>query len=99
VGTFALQIARLHEAEVTAVDKPGKLYVLQDMGAHRVIDYLEEDFTRADQCYDLIFGVPGHRPFSAFWRALKPDGRYEPIRHGDYGALGQHVFGLIPHFL
>ena len=45
VGTFALQIAKLYDVEITVVDKPGKLDMLRALGADHVIDYLEEDFT------------------------------------------------------
>ena len=47
VGTFALQMAKLYDVEVTVVDKPGKLDMLRAMGADNVIDYLKEDFTRS----------------------------------------------------
>ncbi|MCB0832471.1 MAG: NAD(P)-dependent alcohol dehydrogenase, partial [Bacteroidetes bacterium] len=33
VGTFALQLAKLHDVEVTAIDKPGKLDMLRTLGA------------------------------------------------------------------
>src|SRR5574341_106664 len=46
VGTFALQIAKLHDVEVTVVDKAGKLEMLRALGADHVIDYLRQDFTR-----------------------------------------------------
>jgi NADPH:quinone reductase-like Zn-dependent oxidoreductase len=45
VGTFALQIARLYDVELTAVDKAGKPDMLQAMGADHVVDYAVEDFT------------------------------------------------------
>ncbi len=99
VGTLALQIAKAHGAHVTAVDSTGKLGMLRSLGADEVIDFTQEDFTRRGVRYDLIFDVPGHRPFSAFRGALKPDGRYVPIGHEYYGASRKPVFGLIPHFL
>ena len=49
VGTFALQMAKLNDVEVTVVDKPGKLDMLRALGADHVIDYLEEDFTTSGQ--------------------------------------------------
>jgi NADPH:quinone reductase-like Zn-dependent oxidoreductase len=99
VGALALQIAKAHGAHVTAVDSTGKLDMLRSLGADEVIDFTQEDFTRRGVRYDLIFDVPGNRPFSAFRPALKPDGRYVPIGHDHYGASGRRVFGLIPHFL
>jgi NADPH:quinone reductase-like Zn-dependent oxidoreductase len=99
VGSLALQLTKAHGAHVTAVDSTGKLDMLRSLGADEVVDYTREDFTRRGARYDLIFDVPGHRPFSAFRRALEPDGRYVPIGHEGFGALGRRTFGLIPHFL
>lgn len=99
VGSLALQITKAHGAHVTAVDSTSKLDMLRSLGADEVVDYTLEDFTRRGVGYDLIFDVPGNRPFSAFRRALEPDGRYVPIGHDGFGALGKRVFGLIPHFL
>jgi NADPH:quinone reductase-like Zn-dependent oxidoreductase len=79
VGTLALQIARLYDAEVTVVDKPGKTGMLQAMGAHHVIDYLEEDITRAGRTYDLILDVKTNRSPFAYARALAPGGTYVTV--------------------
>jgi NADPH:quinone reductase-like Zn-dependent oxidoreductase len=98
VGALALQFAKAHGAHVTAVDSTGKLSMLRSLGADEVIDYTREDFTRRGVRYDLIFDVPGNRPFSAFRRALKPDGRYVPIGHESFGASGKRVFGTCPTF-
>jgi len=79
VGTFALQMARLHEVEVTAVDKPGKLEMLRAMGADHVIDYLEEDFTNGGEGYDLILDVKTNRSPLAYARALNAHGTYATV--------------------
>ncbi len=79
VGTFALQIAKLYDAEVTVVDKPGKLDMLRAMGAHRVIDYLKEDFTASGQCYDLILDVKTDRSPFAYARVLHVGGTYVTV--------------------
>jgi NADPH:quinone reductase-like Zn-dependent oxidoreductase len=76
VGTFALQMAKLYEVEVTVVDKPGKLDMLYAMGADHLIDYLEEDFTKSGKRYDLILDVKTNRPPFAYVRALNPNGTY-----------------------
>ncbi len=79
VGTFALQIAKLYDVEVTAVDKPGKLDMLRAMGADHVIDYLKEDFTNGGKCYDLILDVKTNRSPFAYARALNPNGAYVTV--------------------
>ena len=76
VGTFALQIAKLHGAKVTCVDSPVKLDMLMAMGADYVIDYTREDFTQKDQLYDLILDVVGIRSIFDYKRVLNPNGTY-----------------------
>lgn len=79
VGTFALQMAKLHDVEVTVVDKRGKLDMLSAMGADHVVDYLTDDFTRSDRRYDLILDVKTNRSPSAYLRALSPNGVYVTV--------------------
>ena len=79
VGTFALQIAKLYEAEVTVVDKPDKLGMLRAMGADHVVDYLKEDFTKGGHRYDLILDVKTNRSPFAYARALNPNGTYVTV--------------------
>jgi NADPH:quinone reductase-like Zn-dependent oxidoreductase len=76
VGTIALQLAKLHGAEVTVVDKPGKLDMLRALGADHVVDYLAEDFTESGRRYDLIVDVKTTRSPFAYARALEPGGTY-----------------------
>jgi NADPH:quinone reductase-like Zn-dependent oxidoreductase len=79
VGTFAIQIAKLHGVEVTGVDNPGKLDMLRSMGAAHVIDYTQEDFTRTGQRYDLILDVKTTRSMLDCARALNPNGTYVTV--------------------
>ena len=74
VGTFAVQIAKLYGAEVTAVCSTRNLDQARSLGADHVIDYTQEDFTQNGQQYDLILAVNGYHPLSAYKRALAPKG-------------------------
>lgn len=76
VGTFAVQIAKAFETEVTAVCSTGKLELLQSLGADQVIDYTQEDFTGGEKRYDLILGANGYHSILDYRRALTPKGRY-----------------------
>ena len=76
VGTFALQIAKLHGAEVTCVDHTAKLDMLKELGADHVIDYTNEDFVQNGRGYDLILDVVGNRSISEYKRVLNPAGTY-----------------------
>jgi len=71
-----VQIAKVFEAEVTAVCSTPNLDMARSLGADHVIDYTKEDFTHNGQRYDLIFAINGHRPLSAYRRALNSQGRY-----------------------
>ena len=76
VGTFAVQIAKAFEAEVTAVCSTRNLDMIRSLGADHVIDYKKEDFTNNGQQYDLILAVNGYHPISDYLSALKPEGSY-----------------------
>jgi NADPH:quinone reductase-like Zn-dependent oxidoreductase len=76
IGTYAVQIAKTLGAKVTCVDSAEKLDMLRSIGADRVIDYTQEDFTKNGETYDVIIDVIGKSPFSGSLRSLKPNGRY-----------------------
>ncbi len=76
VGTFAVQIAKLFGAEVTAVCSTRNLDQARSIGADHVIDYTKENFTQNGQQYDLIFAANGYHSLSAYKRALTPKGIY-----------------------
>ena len=75
-GAFAIQLAKLAGAEVTAVDNTEKLDFMRSLGADHVIDYTKLDFTKNGQQYDLILDVIATRSIFAYQRALKPNGNY-----------------------
>jgi len=76
VGTLAVPIAKFFGAEVTGVCSTRNLKLVRSIGADRVIDYTQEDFTQKGVYYDLIFDAVGKRSFSDCKRALNPKGIY-----------------------
>ncbi len=76
IGTYAVQVARLLGAEVTAVDSSGKLDLLRSLGADHVIDFKQEDFSRSAITYDAIIDVIGKSSFSRSLHRLAQNGRY-----------------------
>lgn len=79
VGTFGVQLAKLHDIEVTGVDSSGKLDMLCSLGFDHVIDYAQVDFTQTGQRYDLILDVKTNRPISHYARTLSINGRYVTV--------------------
>jgi NADPH:quinone reductase-like Zn-dependent oxidoreductase len=79
VGTFAIQLAKLHGVEITGVDRPEKLSLLRSLGADHVMDYTREDFTLHKEFYDLILDVKTSRSILDCARALRPHGIYVTI--------------------
>ena len=73
VGTFAVQIAKVLGAEVTAVCSTRNVDRARSLGADHVVDYTQEDFTRSDERYDVLLDVAGGRSWRAYRRVLKPD--------------------------
>jgi NADPH:quinone reductase-like Zn-dependent oxidoreductase len=73
-GTFAVQLAKVLGAHVTAVDSAPKLEMLRTIGADRVIDYSQEDFTDSPETYDVIFDVVRNTPSGHMVRLLTEKG-------------------------
>lgn len=73
VGTYAVQLAKVFGAEVTAVCSPRNVETARSLGADRVVDYTQEDFTRRAERHDLILDIAGSRPFRELRRVLTPE--------------------------
>ena len=76
IGTMAVQLAKSFGAEVIGVDSTRKLDMLRTIGADKVIDYTQEDFTKSGETYDVIFDVVGKSSFSGCIRSLNKKGIY-----------------------
>ncbi len=76
VGSAAVQLARHFGAEVTGVCSIANVELVRGLGADRVIDYTQEDFTQSGQRYDVIFDAVGKSSFSRCKGALTEHGRY-----------------------
>ena len=75
-GTYAVQLAKLYGAEVTAVDSTTKLDTLKTIGADYVVDYTQEDFSKNGELYDIIFDIAGKGSVSQSMKSLTSTGRY-----------------------
>jgi len=81
VGTYAVQIARYHlGAIVTGVCSTSNLELIRSLGADKVIDYTQEDFTRSGETYDVIFDAVGKISPSRCKSSLKKKGIYITVK-------------------
>lgn len=90
VGTFAVQVAKSFGAEVTAVCSTRNLEIVSSIGADYVIDYTKGKFNEIEQNFDLILGVNGYQPVSAYKRALRPNGIFVHV-----GGSGAQMFQVM----
>ena len=76
VGHFAVQIAKIFGAEVTAVCRGENFDFVKGLGADKVSDYTKEDFTKGGGSYDIIFDAVAKRGFEECRNVLTPNGIY-----------------------
>ena len=76
VGSYAVQIAKAHQAQVTGVCSGRNLSFVRDLEADEVIDYETEDFTRMDKHYDIVLDAVAKKGFTGCYNTLKPRGVY-----------------------
>ena len=91
VGTYAVQIAKSFGADVTAVCSTRNMEMARSLGADRVIDYTQEDFTQNGHRYDLILAANGDHSLADYRRVLSPEGIYV----GTGGSMAQTFQGML----
>jgi NADPH:quinone reductase-like Zn-dependent oxidoreductase len=74
IGTAAVQLAKATGAHVTAVCDTRHVDVVRSLGADRVVDYTQEDFTKSGETYDAVFDSVGKHSFRRSRGALRPGG-------------------------
>ncbi len=95
VGTSAVQLAKHFGAEVTGVCSSANTALVASLGADTVIDYTQDDFTKINGRYDIIFVAVGNRvspPSRADCGAsLAPNGVYVAVDQGRPASSSQDL--------
>jgi len=76
IGTAGVQLAKYFDADVTAVCNTKNVELVRSLGADRVIDYTQEDFTKNGQTYDVIFDAVGKHSYRRCKGSLSRGGVY-----------------------
>ena len=85
VGSFAVQIAKWLDAEVTAVASAGKLDFVRRLGADHLLDYACDALADSGRRYDVIIDIAGNRSLRTLRRSLTERGTLV-IQGGETGG-------------
>jgi NADPH:quinone reductase-like Zn-dependent oxidoreductase len=80
VGTYAVQLAKHFGGEVTGVCSSTNLEMVGSLGADKVIDYTNEDFTKNGQTYNVIFDTVGKISKSRCKNSLRDKGSFLSVK-------------------
>jgi len=89
IGSAAVQLLSYFEIKITATSAIKNTELVKSLGADRVIDYTQEDFTKDDQSYHYVFDTVGKSSFFKCKKLLKPGGIYIS---SDLGFLWQNIY-------
>jgi NADPH:quinone reductase-like Zn-dependent oxidoreductase len=95
VGTFAVQIANISGARVTAVCSGANAALVRELGAARVLDHTREDFTKGRDRYDIIFDTVAKSSFAECKTVLAPKGIYITTLPAPSALLNHYLTGFL----
>lgn len=80
VGTLAVQLAKALGAEsVTGVCSGANAEIVESLGADKVIDYKNQDYTEIDDRFDIVFDAVGKTSKTAGKKVLTNGGKYVSV--------------------
>jgi NADPH:quinone reductase-like Zn-dependent oxidoreductase len=82
VGTYAVQISKHFDGEVTAVCSTSNLDMVRSLGSDAVFDHTQEDFTLSGEKYAVIFDAVGKTTLKDCEPVLKADGVFVSVQNG-----------------
>jgi NADPH:quinone reductase-like Zn-dependent oxidoreductase len=76
VGTYAVQIAKTFDAQVTGICSQANVGLITHLGADHTIDYHTQNILKQGKKYHIFFDVFGNFKFKKVKQILKPGGIY-----------------------
>lgn len=80
VGTYAVQLAKHYQANVTAVSSINNHALLSSLGAFHMIDYHQTDVTKQKTTYDVIFDAVGFLKKKDIKPILNANGKFLTVK-------------------
>jgi NADPH:quinone reductase-like Zn-dependent oxidoreductase len=87
VGAYAVQLARLHGARVSATLSPGDAGFVRELGAEQVIDFRASRFEECVSDMDVVFDTVGGETLRRSWSVLKQGGRMITVASTEADAI------------
>lgn len=79
VGTSAIQIAKYHKANITAVCSEKGMNLVKSLGANETIDYTKENFVTNSKKYNIIFDAVGKLKKKSCVSSLSKNGKFVTV--------------------
>ena len=95
IGTYAVQIAKYYNAEVTGVCSAANASLVESLGANSVINYQEVDIGQTVVNYDIIFDTVGKISKSRVKNILKKEGRFISTHSSPVRETREHLTTLL----
>ena len=89
IGSAAVQLLKYFGANVTAVCNAKNFELVKSLGATKVVDYTEEDFTKSNEKYHYVLDTVGKSTFSKCKPLLLSGGVYIS---SELGLMAQNLF-------
>jgi NADPH:quinone reductase-like Zn-dependent oxidoreductase len=96
IGSAAVQLLKQAGIYVVATSTTKNVALVKSLGADKVADWEKQDFTKADEKFDVVFDAVGKSTFKACKPLLVDKGVYIATELGPYGQ--NPLLGLISPF-
>jgi NADPH:quinone reductase-like Zn-dependent oxidoreductase len=94
IGSSYVQFLKNYGASITAVCGSENTQLVRSLGAHKIIDYKKEDFTKDSERYDFVFDAVGKSSFMQCKKLLTKKGVYT----SSGGAINLLLIFITPLF-